>query len=123
MKNLQKDTVRLNFEFPKKQYPYLKMVCAQRGESLKDFATNLLIKAIEDAEDLYLAEKARSRLAAMDSEDLIPWNEATKLAGWEDENLQPAIRKKVPQKSRKNPAKVSTSHSKKSSKPKLRSAA
>lgn len=25
-----KNTVRLNFEFPRSQYPYLKMVCAKR---------------------------------------------------------------------------------------------
>lgn len=79
-----KDTVRLNFEFPKKDYPYLKMLCAQKGVSFRDFATELLIKAIEEAEDEMLSQRANERLANMKNEDLIPWDEATKQAGWKN---------------------------------------
>ena len=78
-----KKTVRLNFEFPLEEYPYLKMVCAMKGVSFRDFATHLLLKAIEDAEDEMLAKKANERLEDMNPEDVISWNEAKKLAGWE----------------------------------------
>lgn len=81
----QKDTVRLNFEFPLSEYPYLKMVCAKKGLSLRDFATNILIKAIEETEDEMLAQKANERLDSMQPEDLLSWDEAKRLAGWNDE--------------------------------------
>ena len=29
-----KNNVRLNFEFPRSEYPYLKMICAEKGVSL-----------------------------------------------------------------------------------------
>jgi predicted DNA-binding protein len=77
--------VRLNFEFPKEEYPYLKMLCAEKGLSLKEFATELLIKAIEEYEDHMLARKARRRLKELDKKDNIPFEKARKLAGWEDE--------------------------------------
>ncbi len=79
-----KNTVRLNFEFPRKHYPYLKMVCAKKGVSLKDFASNLLIKEIEEYEDLLLAEKVQERLDEMDDSENINFNDACKSAGWED---------------------------------------
>ena len=78
-----KDTIRLNFEFPLSEYPYLKMVCAKKGLSLREFATQLLVKAIEEAEDEMLAQKANKRLEIMKPEDLIPFDEASKLAGWD----------------------------------------
>jgi len=37
-----KDTVRLNFEFPMSEYPYLKLMCVEKGISFRDFATKLL---------------------------------------------------------------------------------
>jgi len=80
-----KNTVRLNFEFPKKAYPYLKLVCAEQGVSLKEFATELLLKAIEEYEDHMLSKKARKRLKMIDPNHLIPFDEACKLAGWDDE--------------------------------------
>lgn len=61
-----KETVRLNFEFPREHYPFLKMICAQMGVSMKDFATDLLISAIEEHEDRLLAKKAQKRLDEMD---------------------------------------------------------
>lgn len=79
----RKDTVRLNFEFPKKEYPYLKLLCAKKGISLRELATELLIKAIEDAEDEMLSKKANERLNNLKDEDLVDWSEATRAAGWE----------------------------------------
>lgn len=82
-----KDTVRLNFEFPISEYPYLKMVCARKGLSLREFATELLIKAIDEAEDEMLAEKANERLEKMKSDELISFDQAIRLAGWTDEKI------------------------------------
>jgi predicted DNA-binding protein len=97
-----KDTVRVNFEFPKTAYPYLKMICSKTGVSLKDFATEALIKAIEDAEDKILAQIAIERLENTKDEDLISWDDATQLAGWDNENIQNSIQQKVSKKPRSN---------------------
>lgn len=79
-----KSTVRLNFEFPREHYPYLKMMCAQKGVSLKDFASDLLIQKIEEYEDLFLAEKAQKRLDEMDESENIGFDIAARLAGWDN---------------------------------------
>lgn len=81
--NTPKNTVRLNFEFPRSEYPYLKMVCAKRGLSLKDFATEILLRAIEEAEDEMLSQKANERLTNMKDEDLITWDETKRKVGWD----------------------------------------
>lgn len=65
-----KNTVRLNFEFPRKEYPYLKLLCAKKGVSFKEFTAELLLKAIEEYEDQRLAKKARKRLKEMDEKNL-----------------------------------------------------
>ena len=82
-----KDTIRLNFEFPLSEYPYLKMVCAKKGLSLRNFATNILLKAIEEAENEMLAQKANERLESLKPEDLIPFEEAARLAGWDNDKV------------------------------------
>ena len=77
-----RDTIRLNFDFPKEEYPFLKMVCADMGISFKKFATDLMLKAVEEYEDQMLAKKASQRLKEINVEDNIPFKEATHLAGW-----------------------------------------
>lgn len=62
------------------------MLCAQKGVSFKDFATNLLLQAIEEYEDEVLIQKANKRLAEMKEADLISWDEALKEAGWDADN-------------------------------------
>lgn len=79
-----RDTVRLNFEFPRKEYPYLKMLCAEKDISLREFATDLLLRALEDYEDHTLSKKARKRLREIDEKDDIPFDKACDLAGWND---------------------------------------
>lgn len=79
-----KSTVRLNFEFPRDEYPHLKLLCAEQGLSLKEFATDLLLKAIEEYEDHRLAKKARKRLKEIDPKENISFEKAQKLAGWDD---------------------------------------
>jgi predicted DNA-binding protein len=79
-----RDTVRLNFEFPREEYPYLKMMCAEKGMSLRELATELLQGAIEEYEDLRLGKKARKRLREANPKDVISFDEAAKEAGWCD---------------------------------------
>ncbi len=79
-----KNTVRLNFEFPREHYPYLKMVCAKKGLSLKDFATELLVKEIEEYEDILLANQADERLKEIDVSENISIEKAMEEAGWDD---------------------------------------
>jgi hypothetical protein len=78
-------SIRINFEFPKEAYPFLKMICAQKGTSLKDFATALLLKAIEEYEDQMLTKKARSRLKELNEKDNISFDEACRLAEWKND--------------------------------------
>ena len=80
-----KNTVRVNFEFPRKAYPYLKLLCAEKGISLREFGTTLLLKAIEEYEDHKLARKARKRLKEIDPNENISFDKACDLAGWNDE--------------------------------------
>ncbi|MCH9626931.1 MAG: hypothetical protein S4CHLAM2_05630 [Chlamydiales bacterium] len=80
-----KDTVRLNFEFPREEYPYLKMLCAQRGVSFKEFATELLLHALDEYEDEQLAKKANERLKEIKEEEMISWDEMRRAAGWDDD--------------------------------------
>lgn len=77
------ETVRLNFEFPKEEYPYLKMLCAQKGISFKELATQLLLQAIEEYEDEMMAKKAEEIISNSSEDDWISWDEAYKLAGWD----------------------------------------
>lgn len=80
-----KQTVRLNFEFPREEYPYLKMMCAEKGISFRELATELIFNAIEDYEDRKFGKKARKRLKEMNPKDNVSFNRATKLAGWKDD--------------------------------------
>jgi hypothetical protein len=76
------NTNRLNIEFPSDEYTYLKMVCAGKGVSIKDFVVPLILKAIEDEEDVLLVKNAQQRLKSIDLDELIPIEEAFKEAGW-----------------------------------------
>lgn len=76
-------THRLNIDFPSDDYTYLKMLCAEKGVTIKDFVVPLLLKAIEEEEDILLNKKAQQRLKNLDASDLIPIEDAFKEAGWD----------------------------------------
>lgn len=76
------NTHRLNIDLPSEEYAYLKRICALKGVSIKDFVTALILKAIEDEEDTLLAKKATHWLKNLDPAELIPAEEAFKIAGW-----------------------------------------
>jgi len=61
------------------------MLCSQKGVSLREFAIEILIKAIEEYEDEMLAKKANARLEEIEKEETVDWKEACRLAGWENE--------------------------------------
>lgn len=76
-------THRLNIDFPEDEYKYLKILCTEKGISIKDFVTPLILKGIEEEEDALLIRKARHRLKNIDPSELIPIEEAFKEAGWD----------------------------------------
>ena len=76
-------THRLNIDFPAGDYTYLKMLCAEKGVSIKDFVVPIILKAIEEEEDALLIRKAQQRLKKIDKDNLIPIEEAFKEAGWD----------------------------------------
>jgi hypothetical protein len=77
-------STRLNVEFPSDDYTYLKMLCAEKGLSIKDFVVPLILKAMQEEEDALLIRKARKRLNNMNPSDLIPIEDAFNEAGWND---------------------------------------
>lgn len=77
-----KKTVRLNFEFPKDAYPYLKLMCAKKGISFKDLATELILAAIDSYEDNELSDIAQKRISEMDENENISFEKAAEQAGW-----------------------------------------
>lgn len=74
---------RLNIEFFSDDYTNLKMICAAKGVSIKDFVVPLVLRAMEEEEDAFLARKSHKRLRSMIPDDLIPIEEAFKEAGWD----------------------------------------
>jgi hypothetical protein len=81
-----KKHVRINFEFPRSEYPYLKMICAEKGVSLKEFATDLLLQAIEEYEDRILSERSDKKLQERRPQEDIPSDEFWKLLSQDDED-------------------------------------
>lgn len=77
-----KETVRVNFEFPRAMYPHLKFLCASRGKSIKEFMTEMTLRELESAEDLELGRISNERITTREEGDLIDRDDATKLAGW-----------------------------------------
>jgi hypothetical protein len=77
------DTHRMNIDFPSDDYIYLKMLCAEKGVTIKDFVIPVILKAMEEEEDALLSRKARQRLKNLDHSDLVPIEEAFKEAGWD----------------------------------------
>jgi hypothetical protein len=75
---------RLNIEFPSDDYTYLKMLCAEKGISIKDFVVPLILRAIEEEEDALLARKAHHRLKNINPSDFIPIEDAFTEAGWNE---------------------------------------
>jgi len=79
---MSKETVRVNFEFPQEHYPYFKLLCAKRKQTMREFMTEMVLKEIEKSEDVAFAKLCENRSLSRQEDDLIDWDEATRLAGW-----------------------------------------
>jgi len=77
----------MNIDFPSDDYTYLKMICAEKGVTIKDFVVPLILRAMEEEEDAFLARKAQQRLKNLDNTDLISIEDAFKEAGWDVKDI------------------------------------
>ena len=77
-----KDLVRVNFDFPKEDYFCLKMLCLKSGVSMRKHISSLIMQSLEEFEDKRDCEIAKERLSEMKDEDLIPFDDACRDAGW-----------------------------------------
>jgi hypothetical protein len=77
---------KLSIEFPAEEYIYLKMACAKKEVSLKDFVTQAVIKAVEDYEDELDSLALQEALTEENIKNAIPWEEAKKQLGWDKLN-------------------------------------
>lgn len=74
---------KLSVEFPIEEYTYLKLACAKKGVSLKEFVTQSLIKSIEEYEDELDSISLKEALTEKNIKNAIPWEEAEKKLGWD----------------------------------------
>jgi len=80
---MQKNNKKLTLDFPADEYVYLKMACAKKGVSIKDFVTRAVIISIEDFEDEFdTASLGEARKEVADS-GVITWEELEKKLGWD----------------------------------------
>ena len=75
------ETKRLNIDFPHEEYGYLKLMCHKLNLSMKDFCTKKLIDALEEDEDILMAQQMDELIKNSKPDDFIPWEEAKTLMG------------------------------------------
>lgn len=73
---------KLSVEFPAEEYVYLKMACAKKGVSLKEFVSQAVIRSIEEYED-ELDLKALEQITEEDRKNAQPWEDVKKELGWD----------------------------------------
>lgn len=75
-----KQSARLTVDMTTEEHTYLKMASAKMGVSMKELLLSATFKMLEEAEDQWLAEKAREALKRIESgeEKTIPWNKGKK---------------------------------------------
>jgi len=74
---------KLSIEFPAEEYIYLKMACAKKGVTLKDFVTQAVIKTVEDYEDELDLLALREARTEENMKNAIPWEDVVKQLGWD----------------------------------------
>ncbi len=72
---------KLSVEFPAEEYVYLKMACAKKGVSLKDFVNQAVIRSIHEYED-ELDLKAIEQITEEDIKNAQPWEDVKRELGW-----------------------------------------
>lgn len=73
---------KLSVEFPADEYVYLKMACAKKGVSLKEFVNQAVIRSIEEYED-ELDLIALKKITEEDRNNATSWEEVKKELGWD----------------------------------------
>lgn len=73
---------KLSVDFPADEYVYLKMTCAKKGVSIRDFVTRCLIRNIEEFED-ELDAFAIDKITAEERKESIPFEKVKKDLGWD----------------------------------------
>lgn len=73
---------KLSVEFPAEEYVYLKMACAKKGMSLKEFVSQAVIRSIEEYED-ELDLKTLEEITPEERAGAQPWSEVKKELGWD----------------------------------------
>lgn len=79
---MEKHYKRLSVEFPAEEYVYLKMACAKKGVSLKDFVNQAVIRSIEEYED-ELDLKALEQVTEEDKKNAQSWEDVKRELGWD----------------------------------------
>jgi len=69
---------RLSIEFPAEEYIYLKMACAKKGVSIKDFVTQSVVQTIKSYEDELDALAFKEAYTKENLEKAVSWTEAKK---------------------------------------------
>lgn len=73
---------KLSVEFPAEEYVYLKMTCAKKGISLKDFVNQAVIRSIEEYED-ELDIKILEKVTKEERKNAQSWDDVKKDLGWD----------------------------------------
>lgn len=76
---------KLSVEFPAKEYVYLKMTCAKKGVSIKEFVNQAVIKSIQEYED-ELDLIALQKITDEERKSAMPWEDVKKELGWDKLN-------------------------------------
>ena len=76
--NTHKQYKRLSVEFPAEEYIYLKMACAKKGVSLKDFVTQAVMRDIADYEDKLDSLALQEALTEENIKNAVPWAQVKK---------------------------------------------
>lgn len=80
---MEKQYKKLSIEFPVEEYIYLKMACANKGVSIKDFVTQAVIIYIQEYEDQLDREAIEAARKSIEAHGTIPWEEMEKKIGWD----------------------------------------
>jgi hypothetical protein len=74
---------KLSIDFPIEEYTYLKMTCAKKGVSIKNFVTNAIIRLVEENEDEIDAKELGLARREIAESGVLTWEELEKKLGWD----------------------------------------
>jgi len=83
--DMDKQYKRLSIEFPADEYVYLKMACAKKHVSLKDFVTQAILKTVEECEDALDLIAFREAYTKENIKNAVPLDQLKKELGYKKE--------------------------------------